>query len=63
MIWWLHDSEFFYDGVDEKKLRGINQKKLQIVSVGPVPRQAMRKYLPNVEISDLLYRVEMYDEY
>lgn len=62
VIWWLHDSEFFYEGVDKKKLGGINQKNLRIVSVGPVPREAMRKYLPNVEISDLLYGVEMRDE-
>lgn len=62
VIWWLHDSEFFYDGVDGKKLSRINQKNLRIVSVGPVPRRAIRKYLPDVEISDFLYGVETSDE-
>lgn len=62
IVWWLHDSEFFYDGVDKKKLKGMNQKNLRILSVGPVPKRAMRKYLPNVEISDFLYGVEMCDE-
>lgn len=62
VIWWLHDSEFFYDGVDKKKLRNINQKNLRIVSVGPMPKRAMQKYVPDVKISDFLYGVEIGNE-
>lgn len=58
IIWWLHDSEFFYDGVDKAKLSGMNRENIRIVSVGPVSRRAMQNYLPEADIEDLLYAVE-----
>ncbi len=56
-IWWLHDSEFFYDGINENILKELDLTNLKVVSVGPVPRKAMKKYLPKLEIGDLLYGV------
>lgn len=57
-IWWLHDSLFFYDGVDKQTLQQIDRYNLKVMSVGPVPRQAMQKFVPDLEISSLLYGVE-----
>lgn len=56
-IWWLHDSLFFYDGVDKDILRSISRTNLDIVSVGPVPRNALQIYAPEFRVGDLLYGV------
>lgn len=58
IIWWLHDSEFFYDGVDKTILNSINRENLTIVSVGPVPERAIRKWIPDLLVGRLLYGVE-----
>lgn len=57
IIWWLHDSAFFYDGVDKEILRGMDVHNLDIVSVGPVPRNAIHAFVPSLPIQDLLYGV------
>ncbi len=57
VIWWLHDSPFFYEGIRESKLENINTNNLKILSVGPVPRNAFRLRRPDVEIDDLIYGV------
>ena len=56
-VWWVHDSVFFYDGVEKRILRGIDTNKLDIVSVGPVPRNAMQTFVLDLPIRDLLYGV------
>lgn len=58
IVWWLHDAPFFYDGIRQENLERINDKNMAIVSVGPVPMNAMRRYLPSVSIGRLLYGVE-----
>lgn len=55
VVWWLHDSAFFYGGVNGGRLRSISQNHLKIVSVGSVPRNAMHELAPQFEIGDLLY--------
>jgi len=57
VIWWLHDSSFFYDGIDDKKLEQINTDNMKILSVGPVPAYEMKKRKNNVEIENLMYGV------
>lgn len=57
VIWWLHDSAFFYEGIKAEKLLGISSRNLNYVSVGPVPRKAMHLYCPDVVIEDLIYGV------
>lgn len=57
VVWWLHDSVFFYDGVDKGILRGMDVHNLDIVSVGPVPRNAMHAFVPSLPIRNLLYGV------
>ena len=57
VIWWLHDSAFFYEGIKPEKLREISKRNLKYISVGPVPRNAMNQYQPDVVIGDLIYGV------
>lgn len=57
VIWWLHDSPFFYEGIKAWKLGEARGRNLKYVSVGPVPRKAMNRYCPDVEIGDLIYGV------
>lgn len=57
VIWWLHDSSFFYDGVNPKRLCGISRKNLKICAVSPVARCAVMKFLKDMLIEDLIYGV------
>lgn len=57
VIWWLHDSAFYYEGIRAEKLAGISTRNLKCVSVGPVPRTAMNQYRLNTVIEDLIYGV------
>lgn len=57
VIWWLHDSEFFYDGINPLILKNINKINLKVCSVGPVPKNAIRKWIPDMPIDSLLYGV------
>lgn len=58
IIWWLHDSEFFYDGVDKSVLRSIDFDRVRVVSVGKVPRNAICRIVPELQVGQLLYGVE-----
>lgn len=57
IVWWLHDSLFFYDGVDKQILSGLNRENMQVYAVGPVARRALAQFLPDLEIGDLIYGV------
>lgn len=57
VIWWLHDAAFFYEGVDKNVTRKISLSNLTAVSAGPVPAEAVRKFLPDMACSELLYGV------
>lgn len=57
IFWWLHDSSFFYDGVDKDILRGIDTTNLDIVSVGPIPRKAIQEIAPAFKVRELLYGI------
>ena len=58
VIWWLHDSDFFYDGVNQETLKNIDRKNLRTYSVGPVPKNAICKLVPDMPVDNLLYGVE-----
>lgn len=58
VIWWLHDSLFFYDGMDKELLMGIDQTNLYVVSVGSIPQKAIQTYIPSLPVGQLLYGVE-----
>lgn len=57
VIWWLHDSAFFYEGIRAGRLADISDRNLKYVSVGPVPGNAMKQYRPDAVIEDLIYGV------
>lgn len=57
IIWWLHDSAFFYDGVDREIMKKVRFDNLKAVSVGPVPEEAIKEFLPDLECEELLYGV------
>lgn len=59
IVWWLHDSSFFYDGVDKELLKNMDYKGLNLVAVGKVPRNAFHEIVPDIEIKDFLYGVEL----
>lgn len=58
VIWWLHDSLFFYDGVDKELLKNIDRTNLTVTSVGPVPKQAICSYVKNLPVLQLIYGVD-----
>lgn len=58
MIWWLHDSAFFYEGVDRQIISKISGENLDVYAVGNVPGRALKAYAPQLEISTLLYGVK-----
>lgn len=57
-IWWLHEVDFFYDGVDKKTLANVNFENLRIVAVGDLPKLALKKRRPDAIIENLLYCVD-----
>lgn len=57
VIWWLHDSLFFYDGADKEVLCGLNRDNIRIYAVGPVAGAAIARFLPDMEVWDLVYGV------
>lgn len=58
IVWWLHDSSFFYDGVDSNLLKNTDFSNVEVYSVGKVPKQAIQKIVPTLQIKDLIYGVE-----
>ena len=57
VLWWLHDSEFFYDGVERDLLSGLECGNMKIAAVGPVPRKVIKRFLPDIGVQNLLYGV------
>lgn len=58
MIWWLHDSPFFYDGINKRAIDAISEKNLKIWSVGIVAKEAITTFRPDFHVENLLYGVE-----
>lgn len=58
VVWWLHDSDFFYDGINREMLVNLDRRNLKVCSVGSVPRKAMHKMISDISVDDLLYGVE-----
>lgn len=57
VVWWLHDSDFFYDGVRPDVLKSVSMEKMRVCAVGPVARSAMERFRMDLDIEDLLYGV------
>ncbi|MDE6603083.1 MAG: glycosyltransferase family 4 protein [Lachnospiraceae bacterium] len=57
VIWWLHDSSFFYDGVNPKRLRSMPRKNMKVCAVSPVAREAATRFCKDMQVEDLIYGV------
>lgn len=57
VLWWLHDSSFFYDGVKRERMRGICRENLKICAVSPVAKKAVLEFLADTSPDDLVYGV------
>ena len=58
VLWWLHDSAFFYQGVRKHVLQVIDRENLTVCSVGLVPERAIHRFIPDLLVQRLLYGVE-----
>lgn len=54
-IWWLHDSKFFYEGVDKKLIASISNENLEVLSVGKVAKEALILHAPQLNPHYFLY--------
>lgn len=54
-IWWLHDSSFFYEGVNKTVISNISTENLFVFSVGDIPKAAIKTFLPELNVEELLY--------
>ena len=59
-IWWLHDSEFFYEGVDKEIIADISDENLKTVAVGKVASNTLTHYAPQLQPEYLLYGTRDY---
>lgn len=59
IIWWLHESEQLYCGVDFNELKMITQNNdnIYIYTVGRVAQEAFEKHCPDVNVQSLLYGI------
>lgn len=58
IIWWLHDSAFFYDGIDKEMLSRLDRCNLTVCAVGSVPARVIQSFVPNLPVTNLLYGVK-----
>lgn len=56
-IWWLHEPEIFYGGIDEEEIRKLSCKNLYICAAGKAAVDAFRRLRPDTEVSLLLYGI------
>ena len=57
VIWWLHDAPFFYEGVDRDVIGKVSLENLRAVTVGKIPEDAVKEFLPQLTCGRLLYGV------
>lgn len=58
VLWWLHDSAFFYDGINGESLRRLDRTNMKLCSVSSIPEKAIKGYVPDIETERLLFGVE-----
>ncbi|EOS69969.1 hypothetical protein C818_02132 [Lachnospiraceae bacterium MD308] len=58
IIWWLHDSAFFYAGVSRDVLQSLDRTNMKIYSVSSIPENAIKQYISDIETERLLFGVE-----
>lgn len=58
VVWWLHDSLFFYDSVNQRAIQSISTENMDVWAVGPVAERAIKMFRPDFNVKDQLYGVE-----
>ena len=56
-LWWLHEPEIFYGGIDEEEIRKLSCKNLWIYAAGRAAVDAFKRVKPDAEVSLLLYGI------
>lgn len=57
VVWWLHDARFYYDGVNREVIGKVSLDNLKAASVGFLPEEAIKEFLPKLKCDELLYGV------
>ncbi len=58
VVWWLHDAMFFYEGVNQKAIKRIENRNIKIWAVGPISKKAIQAFRPDFCVENLLYGIE-----
>lgn len=56
-VWWLHEPETFYEGIDAGELRELSDKNLRIYAAGKAAAEAFKKFHPDTKVSMLRYGI------
>ena len=56
-VWWLHEPETFYEGINAGELIKLPNKNLHIYAAGKPAIEAFKKFQPNTEVSLLQYGI------
>ena len=62
VLWWLHDSDYFYNGIRSGVIENIDYSNVYMYSVGPVPKHAFLKRCPQLDVNYLNYAVKDIDD-
>lgn len=57
VLWWLHDPEIFYAGLDLDQLGKMSPKNMAVCAVGPIAERAFKKYFLHWKVGQLLYGI------
>ena len=58
VVWWLHDAMFFYEGVNQKAIKRIENRNIKIWAVGSISKKAIQAFRPDFCVENLLYGIE-----
>lgn len=54
-IWWLHEPELFYEGIEKKLFLEIDEKNLDVYAAGQAAAEAFHKLRPEIAVKTLFY--------
>lgn len=57
-IWWLHEPEIFYEGINTEEFRKISNENLHIYAAGGAAVAAFKKFQPELKVSLLRYGIQ-----
>lgn len=57
VIWWLHEPDFYYHGVNRNAFDIIPKKNLYPYSVSKIAKEAFQRYCPDASVGELPYGI------